>query len=47
MSFIERTARKLYPILNELKKKMIPDKENQKNIFNSITGLIDSEDNEI
>lgn len=26
---------------------MIPDKENQKNIFNSITGLIDSDDNEI
>lgn len=47
MSYIERTARKLYPILNELKKRMIPDKENQKNIFNSITGLIDSVDNEI
>jgi len=26
MSYIEKTARKLYPILTELKKKMIPEK---------------------
>jgi len=27
MSFIERTAKKLLPILEEVKKKMIPDKK--------------------
>ena len=27
MSYIEKTARKLYPILSELKKKMIPEKK--------------------
>jgi len=27
MSYIEKTARKLYPILNELKKRMIPEKK--------------------
>lgn len=42
MSYIERTAKKLYPILIELKKRMIPDKENQKNLFNSISGLINN-----
>jgi hypothetical protein len=36
MSYIERTAKKLYPILNELKKRMIPDKDNSKNTFTSI-----------
>jgi len=28
MSYIERTARKLYPILEEVKKRMIPEKRN-------------------
>lgn len=27
MSYIEKTARKLYPILKELKKRMIPEKK--------------------
>jgi len=27
MSYIEKTARKLYPILNELKKRMVPEKK--------------------
>ena len=26
MSYIERTAKKIYPILKELKKRLIPDK---------------------
>ncbi len=26
MSYLERTARKLMPILNEIKKKMVPEK---------------------
>ena len=29
MSYIEKTARKLYPILTELKKRMIPEKKRQ------------------
>jgi len=33
MSFLERTARKLHPILVELRKKMIPEK-NMKEIAN-------------
>ena len=44
MSYIEKTARKLYPILNELKKRMIPEKKRQRN-KNQIIGN-DSEDNE-
>jgi len=31
MSYIEKTARKLYPILVELKKRMVPEKKNPKN----------------
>ena len=27
MSYIEKTARKLFPILNELKKRMVPEKK--------------------
>jgi hypothetical protein len=27
MSYLERTARKLYPILTELKRRMIPEKQ--------------------
>jgi hypothetical protein len=30
MSYIEKTARKLHPILNELKKRMIPEKSESK-----------------
>lgn len=30
MSFIERTAKKLYPILEELKKKMVREKKHKK-----------------
>jgi len=30
MSYIERTAKKLLPILNEVKKRMIPDKKTSK-----------------
>ena len=30
MSYIERTARKLHPILTELKKRMIPEKRNKR-----------------
>ena len=31
MSYIEKTARKIYPILTEVKKRMIPEKKRQKN----------------
>lgn len=36
MSFIERTARKLIPILKELKKKMIPEKSLRGKVDNTI-----------
>ena len=36
MSYIEKTARKLFPILNELKKRMVPEK---KRISSSATNL--------
>lgn len=32
MSYIERTARKLLPILTELKKRMVPEKRKKKNV---------------
>ena len=32
MSFIERTAKKLYPILEELKKKMVKEKKYKKKV---------------
>lgn len=35
MSYIEKTARKLYPILNVLKKRMIPEKKYSKIITDS------------
>jgi hypothetical protein len=46
MSYIERTARKLFPILNELKKRMIPEKKRKKAGINatSVTGLDESDD---
>lgn len=31
MSYIEKTARKLFPILTELKKKMVPEKQPKTN----------------
>lgn len=37
MSYIERTARKLYPILQELKKRMIPEKQRKRT--DSVTGI--------
>jgi hypothetical protein len=30
MSYVERTAKKLLPILTEVKKRMIPDKKTEK-----------------
>jgi hypothetical protein len=30
MSYVERTAKKLLPILNEVKRRMIPDKKTKK-----------------
>jgi len=30
MSYIERTAKKIYPILKELKKRLIPDQKHSK-----------------
>jgi hypothetical protein len=38
MSYIERTAKKLLPILNEVKKRMIPDKKNKKDSKNKSKG---------
>jgi hypothetical protein len=35
MSYIEKTARKLYPILNQLKKQMIPEKKAKEMISES------------
>lgn len=45
MSYIERTARKLFPILNELKKRMIPEKKRKKAGINatSVVGLDESD----
>jgi hypothetical protein len=44
MSYIERTARKLFPILNELKKRMIPEKRHKKSAVSSGQGLDESSD---
>lgn len=48
MSYIERTARKLCPILIELKKRMIPEKRRKKSGVNStsvaLAGLDESSD---
>lgn len=42
MSFVERTARKLLPILCELKKKMIPEKKIAKGGNNGSTDMTQS-----
>jgi len=46
MSYIEKTARKLHPILNELKKRMIPEKRRKKMGINqnSLSQIEDSDD---
>jgi hypothetical protein len=47
MSYIERTTRKLCPILTELKKRMIPEKKRKKSAAinqSSVAGLDDSDD---
>ena len=45
MSYIEKTARKLHPILNELKKRMIPEKRRKKMGINqnSLSQIEDSD----
>ncbi len=48
MSYVERSAKKLLPILVELKKKMIPDKKsNQKNQKDKNKVLTDLEDDDV
>lgn len=44
MSYIEKTARKLYPILLELKKRMIPEKKRPKN---KIIGSVDEDSDDL
>lgn len=43
MSYIEKTARKLHPILNELKKRMIPEKRRKK-MHSQSQNEVDSEE---
>lgn len=47
MSYIEKTARKLYPILTELKKRMIPEKPKAKARSDSIVVANDEDSDEL
>jgi len=47
MSYIEKTARKLFPILTELKKRMIPEKPRSKVRSDSIVAAIDDDSDEL
>ena len=48
MSYVERTAKKLLPILNEVKKRMIPDKKRKtsKDNKDGIREVSDSDNDE-
>lgn len=48
MSYIERTARKLCPILTELKKRMIPEKKRKRSgINNTSVALLEESEEEL
>ena len=47
MSYIEKTARKLHPILIELKKRMIPEKRRKKGGVNQTVSAMDDSDDEM
>ena len=47
MSYIEKTARKLYPILTELKRRMIPEKRRPKTRSDSIVAAIEDDSDEL
>jgi hypothetical protein len=47
MSYIEKTARKLFPILTELKKRMIPEKPRSKVRSDSIVAAIDDDSDDL
>jgi hypothetical protein len=46
MSYIEKTARKLYPILTELKRRMIPEKR-PKTRSDSIVAAMEDDSDEL
>jgi len=47
MSYIEKTARKLFPILTELKKRMIPEKRRPKVRTDSIVAAVDDDSDDL
>lgn len=47
MSYIEKTARKLFPILTELKKRMIPEKRRPQARSDSIVAACDNDSDEL
>ena len=47
MSYIEKTARKLYPILTELKRRMIPEKSRPKTRSDSIVAAMEDDSDEL
>jgi hypothetical protein len=47
MSYIEKTARKLYPILTELKRRMIPEKRRPKTRSDSIVAAMEDDSDEL
>jgi len=47
MSYIEKTARKLFPILTELKKRMIPEKRRPKTRSDSIVAPADDDSDDL
>jgi len=47
MSYIEKTARKLFPILTELKKRMIPEKRRLKVRSDSIVAAVEDDSDEL
>jgi len=47
MSYIEKTARKLFPILTELKKRMIPEKRRPKTRSDSIVAPVDDDSDDL
>lgn len=46
MSYVERTAKKLLPILTEVKKRMIPDKKNSNTRDLRASDKVQSDDDE-
>jgi hypothetical protein len=47
MSYIERTAKKLLPILTEVRKRMIPDKKRRDTDKKGFPGGQDSDDDDV